>query len=237
MTKDPIECVYPNVRPKDASTLILLDRSGPTPKILVGRRHAGHEFMPSKFVFPGGRVEIGDRRVPVAGELDPQVETRLMRRTEQPSRAKARGFAVAAIREAFEETGLLIGKRLGADARKLPNGPWRAFADAGIQPDLSEMRFIARAVTPPRRLRRFDTRFFVLDAGAIAHRIEGFVGPDAELVELIWLPITDAQKLDILPITRIVLAGLESWIASDLRHDLPVPYYRTLRRRFTRELL
>jgi len=78
MTIDPVRCVYPNVRPKDASTLILLDRSGATPKVLVGRRHAGHEFMPSKFVFPGGRVEIGDRRVPVAGELDPEDEARLM---------------------------------------------------------------------------------------------------------------------------------------------------------------
>ncbi len=237
MTIDPVRCVYPNVRPKDASTLILLDRSGATPKVLVGRRHAGHEFMPSKFVFPGGRVEIGDRRVPVAGELDPEDEARLMRRTEQPSRAKARAFAVAAIREAFEETGLLIGRRLGGDAPKLPDGPWRAFADAGVQPDLSEFRFIARAVTPPRRPRRFDTRFFALDARAIAHRIDGMVGPDAELVELIWLPIADAQTLDILPITRTILAGLEAWIASDLRRDLPVPYYRTLRRRFTRELL
>src|SRR6266498_175976 len=43
---------FPNLRPKDAATIILIDRSGVTPKVLMGRRHHGHKFMPSKFVFP-----------------------------------------------------------------------------------------------------------------------------------------------------------------------------------------
>ena len=46
---------HPNITPKDASTLILLDRSGAEPKVLMGKRHDRHVFMPGAYVFPGGR--------------------------------------------------------------------------------------------------------------------------------------------------------------------------------------
>ena len=52
---------HPYVRPKDAATLILVDRSGSAPKVLLGKRHARHKFMPGRYVFPGGRVDPGDR--------------------------------------------------------------------------------------------------------------------------------------------------------------------------------
>ena len=48
----------PNLRPRDSATLILIDRSNAVPKVLLGRRHERHRFLPGKFVFPGGRVEI-----------------------------------------------------------------------------------------------------------------------------------------------------------------------------------
>src|SRR5919201_4506647 len=105
---------FANLRPRDAATIILIDRSHAEPKVLMGRRHEGHKFMPGKFVFPGGRVDMGDRYVPVAGQLDPQVEARLMTRLRRPSRIRARVLAVAAIREAYEETGLLLGKRVAS---------------------------------------------------------------------------------------------------------------------------
>ena len=225
----------PTLRPKDAATIILIDRSVAQPKVLMGRRHEAHKFMPGKFVFPGGRVDVQDRYVPVAGRLDPNVEHRLMQRLRRPSRIRARVLAVAAIREAFEETGLLLGTKV-ASAPKLPDG-WHAFADASVQPSLDELHFIARAVTPPGRPRRFDTRFFAADARAIAHRIEGIIGPDAELVELTWVPIAAARKLDLPSITQIVLGDLETRIAGGFGHELPVPYYRSVNRRFVRELL
>ncbi|MGE3998189.1 MAG: NUDIX hydrolase, partial [Variibacter sp.] len=55
---------FPNVRPRDAATLIVLDRTGAEPKVMMGRRHDRHKFMPGKFVFPGGRVEAYDGRMP-----------------------------------------------------------------------------------------------------------------------------------------------------------------------------
>ena len=112
LTRTERDQSFPNLRPKDAATIILIDRSSAEPKVLMGRRHHGHKFMPSKFVFPGGRVDVSDRYVPVVGELDPRVEARLMQRLRRPSRIRARVLAVAAIREAFEETGILLGTRV-----------------------------------------------------------------------------------------------------------------------------
>jgi len=220
----------------DAATLILIDRTGPLPKVLLGRRHQGHSFMPDKFVFPGGRVEAIDRLMPAASPLDPRAESRLMRHAVRPSRAKARAMALAAIRETFEETGLLIGTRRNIPP-KTPGGAWAAFAEAKVHPELAGMHFIARAVTPPRLARRYDTRFFTIDAQAVGHRVDGVVGPDAELVELVWLPIAETARLDLATITGVVLRALDLRIQAGLNHDEPVPYYYMARGRFRRDLL
>jgi len=226
----------PYVRPKDAATLILVDRAGRVPKVLLGKRHHGHKFMPGKFVFPGGRVDPADRRMPVARPLDPATQAHLMKRLQRPSAEKARAFALAAIRETFEEMGLLLGVRERATA-KVPRGPWTAFAKADILPDLGALHFIGRAITPPGRPRRFDARFFTMDASAIAHRIEGVTGPDAELVELVWMPLADAKALDMPAVTGVMMEELDARIADGFGHDLPVPFYSMPRGRFRREML
>src|SRR6058998_3405460 len=95
---------FPYLRPKDAATLILIDRAGEVPKVLLGRRHGGHKFMPGKFVFPGGRVERPDRLLAIASPLHPEVEQHLLRSVRRPDSAAARALALAAIRETFEET-------------------------------------------------------------------------------------------------------------------------------------
>jgi 8-oxo-dGTP pyrophosphatase MutT (NUDIX family) len=229
---------HPNQTPREAATLIIIDRAAGPPKILLGRRHTRHKFMPGKFVFPGGRVEPADRTVAAANEFDPRVSARLRARMRRPSPAKSRAFAIAAIRETFEETGLMLGASgvawSGAGAGE---APWTQFAAQNVCPDLSAMHFIARAITPPRRPRRFDTRFFALDAEAIAFRVDGVVGPDAELVELVWMPLSEAEQLEIPPITKAVLGELEHRIACGFDHSLPVPFYRWIGRRFTRSLI
>ena len=228
---------HPNLTPKDAATLILLDRSSSQPKVLMGKRHHGHVFLPGKFVFPGGSVDPSDRRMTVDAPLDPRAEAKLMLHIRRPSAAKARALVLSAIRETFEETGLLLGSKR-ADAPKTPAGPWSAFADANIHPDLSGIHFIARAITPPRRARRYDTRFFTADASAIAHRIDGKVGPDAELVELVWLPLDDIkQRIELLAITELVLRDLHAQIEAGFSHDLPVPFYHVKHGRRVRDML
>ena len=165
---------FPPMRPRDAATMIIIDRATPAPQVLLGRRHHGHKFMPGKFVFPGGRVEPIDRRMPSATSIEPRVEARLMQLMPRASAAKARGLMLAAIRETFEETGLLLGTQSREPVRS-PGGLWDAFAQAGIAPDLAAIHFVARAVTPPGRSKRFDTRFFAVDAREIAARREGVV--------------------------------------------------------------
>jgi len=226
----------PNLRPKDAATLILIDQSGASPKVLLGKRHHGHKFMPGKFVFPGGGVEPADRRMPTARPLDRAAEHRLMRAVKRPGPLQARALALAAIRETYEETGILIGVP-APGAPPTPQGAWAAFAEAQVLPDLAAIHFVARAITPPRRPKRFDTRFFAADANAIAYRIDGMIGPDAELTELTWMPMRQARQLDMPAITAVVLEELEERIDAGLRPDLPVPFYQMRHRHFVRELL
>ena len=90
---------------------------------------------------------------------------------------------------------------------------------------------------PPKRPLRFDSRFFAADVEAIAHRADGFVGPDSELIELVWLPITEARRLDMPGITAVVLEELQDRIAAAMSPDHPVPFYRMLHKRFVREVL
>jgi len=236
LTRSMRDQSFPNVKPRDSATLILVDPAGHVPKVLLGRRHERHRFLPGKFVFPGGRIERADRLMTVAAALHEHHANKLMQRVRRPSMAKAAAFALAAVRETYEETGIMLGTRASGPMR-VPPGPWETFARAGITPDLSAVHFIARAITPPRRPLRFDSRFFTTDVAAIARRDDGFVGPDKELVELVWLPITEARRLDMPGITAVVLEELQDRIAAGMSHGHPVPLYRMLNKRFVREIL
>lgn len=228
---------HPSLRkPRDAATIILLDRTGTAPKVLMGKRHAGHVFMAGKYVFPGGRVDPSDGRMNVFGMLDEKVEARLLTRMQRPSSTRARALGLAAVRELAEETGLLIGSR-DAGPPPAPSEAWKPFAEHGVFPSLDGLVFVARAITPPNRPRRYDTRFFAADAEVVAHRVEGIVGPEAELVDLVWVSLKEAQSLDLPMITRTVLADLERRLESGLMLDQPVPFYRAVRGLMVREEL
>jgi 8-oxo-dGTP pyrophosphatase MutT (NUDIX family) len=228
---------WPNLRPRDAATLIVIDRRGAKPKVLMGRRHPGHVFMPGKFVFPGGRVDPGDRHMIVAGALHPRAEAALNARVARPSEQRGRVLALAAIRETFEETGLLIGTREHGPPEPVPEGAWSAFREHGIFPDLEAVHVVARAITPPRRPRRFDTRFFAVDREAIAAEVEGVTGPESELIELAWVTLAEAASLELPTITQVILEELQDRLAAGFSQELPVPFYYERRGRFVRELL
>jgi 8-oxo-dGTP pyrophosphatase MutT (NUDIX family) len=227
---------FPDSVPRDAATLMLIDRSGAEPKVLLGRRHASHKFMPGKFVFPGGRIEAQDGKMQAASELDPRTEAKLALRPRDETVPPPRAFALAAVRETFEETGLLLGVKSAAPPA-VPHAEWEGFATASVFPDLAHIHFVARAVTPPRRPKRFDTRFFTADATAVADKVEGVVGPDSELVELVWIPIVEATRLDMPTITGVVLEELDARVKAGMGHDLPVPYYFMVDGQFRRETL
>ena len=225
------------LRPRNAATLILVDRTAGKTRVLMGKRHAGHKFMPGKFVFPGGAVEPGDRKMNVAGALDEVVQAKLLAQTRRSSPEFARALALAAIRETFEETGLALGVTDRGAPPSPPEGAWTRFAATGVFPTLEGIDFLARAITPPGRVRRFDARFFVAEASLIAHRAEGAVHPDAELVELTWIPIEKALELDIPRITRTILGDLAALGAAPANRFRPRPFYRELRARRIRDEL
>ena len=207
------------LRPKDAATLILT-RGGAKPEVLMGRRAPGHVFMASKWVFPGGRIERSDFTAAAASELSDDVARRL--ETEAPAR-RARAIALAAVRETFEETGLILGR---AAPPATVAGPWRAYRQAGALPDLSALSYIARAITPPGRSRRFDARFFMAPAQALLTP-EPTAGC-GELAEIAWLPLDDARALDLPAITRFVLEELGQRLEQP---DRPLPFVRMVRGR------
>ena len=224
-------------RPRDAASLILLDGKGRKTKILLGKRHHDHKFMPGKYVFPGGRLEPCDRTMNVAGALDPLVEMRLTKRRPAAGPTFARALALAAIRETFEETGLALGTREFGAPEKAPPGAWTDYAETGTMPDLQELHFIARAITPPSRPKRFDTRFFAVDARHIAIKLEGFVHEEAELVGLTWVGLDEAEKLDLPEITSRVLAELRARLAAGMSRFLPAPYFYQHRGHWRRDEL
>ncbi|MDO8878866.1 MAG: NUDIX hydrolase [Pseudolabrys sp.] len=236
MTKSERDQSSPDSEPRDAATVMLIDRAGPTAKVLLGRRHHNHKFMPGKFVFPGGRIEALDRAMSAVSELHPDTEAKLLERVANPSAELARAFALAAVRELAEETGLLLGAK-GDAAPASPGETWEEFAKAKVHPDLGGVHFIARAITPPKRPKRFDTRFFTADATGIAHKIEGVVGPDSELVELVWMPIEEAATFDMPTITSVILEELGARVEAGMAHALPVPFYYQQDGKFFRELL
>jgi 8-oxo-dGTP pyrophosphatase MutT (NUDIX family) len=212
-------------RPRDAATLILTRSGGGGAEVLMGRRARGHVFMASKWVFPGGRVERSDAGAPAASELRPAAGARLAR---EVSPRRARALALAAVRETFEETGLLLAEP--APPVRVA-GPWREFRAAGALPDLAALSYVARAITPPGRSRRFDARFFMAGAEALLHP-EPTAG-SGELDEIAWLPLADARALDLPAITRFVLAE----VAERLAHpDRPLPFVRMVRGRHVVEL-
>lgn len=230
-----METKAPPLRPRDAATLLLLDRQGGAFRVLMGRRHSSHVFMPGKFVFPGGRTDPGDGRVPVAHGLHPAEEAKLTVRATRTTPMRARAIALSAIRETYEEAGLLIGSK-AAFSTSRPD--WQGFAEHGVMPSLQGLRFVARAVTPPGRVRRFDTRFLAAFRDDVAVELpQG--GPTNELEELVWLPLDEARKADVPAITRTILEEVQKRLADDPRLSPggPVPFYRMLNNRFVRDLL
>ena len=206
------------VRPRDAATLIIVRRDAVEPRVLMGRRHKSHSFMPEKWVFPGGRVDRVDYRAPSASELRAPVKESLVR---TGSESLARALGMAAVRETFEEAGLKLASV--AASRRL-SGPWAEFGSDGVLPDLDALDLIARAITPPYRPKRFDARFFTAEA----ERLQSLepAGVSGELDEIAWVDLTEAMALDLPNVTRFVLQELKLRLEDSSRRPVSLRYSR-----------
>jgi 8-oxo-dGTP pyrophosphatase MutT (NUDIX family) len=149
---------------RDAATVIAGRDTSEGLQVFLVRRNAGAAFLPDRYVFPGGRVDAGDRDEAVrrlrgsAGEVDP-------------------AFAMTAARETFEEAGLLFADRLvhGGELAKLRRAMHagevtfgQVLERLGASVDASQLQYFSRWITPKgeHATRRFDARFFVARAPA-----------------------------------------------------------------------
>lgn len=203
------------VRPKNAATIMIIRRDAAKPRVLMGRRHGGHSFMPDRWVFPGGRIDRADYTAPYATDLRPDVQAVFDAHLKP---GKGRALALAAVRETFEEAGLLLAK----PAPKRPAaGPWREFIEQGCQPDLEALDVIARAITPPAVGKRFDTWFLLAEA-------ERLLSLDrqadcGELDEIAWVDFDEAMKLELPTVTRMMLKEVLARMEDPSR---PKPFFR-----------
>jgi 8-oxo-dGTP pyrophosphatase MutT (NUDIX family) len=203
------------VRPKNAATVMIIRRDGPKPRVLMGRRHGGHSFMPDRWVFPGGRIDRADYRAPSANDLKPDVAATFD--AHLPA-GRGRALALAAVRETWEEAGLLL-------ARPAPTrpaaGPWRSFVEQGALADLEALDVIARAITPPAVGKRFDTWFLLADAERlISLERQADCG---ELEEIAWVDFDEAQGLPLPTVTRMMIKEAGARMTDPAR---PKPFIR-----------
>lgn len=208
------------VKPRDAATLIIVRSDGAEPRILMGQRAAGHTFMPNKFVFPGGKVDAGDHRLQPPYDLHPAVMARLARGS---SESRARALAMAAIRETFEETGLVLGEP-DTPTLKTRSPHWRSFLQFDVNPRLDRLHLVARAITPPYRSRRYDARFFMADADLIQGDVHEAPQGSGELLRLHWVSLADTHALPLPSITRMVLGEVERRLERGHKPEDPGPF-------------
>ena len=204
---------------RNAATVIVVRNKYDNPSVLMGQRGVNAAFMPSKFVFPGGAVDDQDLAIDIKKSINAVCKKRLLKENENGPWS---ALVAAAIRELFEETGQIIGvEQEGPE----PPSSWRDFAKTGYVPDASHMSFVFRAITPPGRPRRFDARFFLIQAEELRTNLDDFSMASDELSHLQWIPLTDTKNFDLPFITQVVLAE----VSGNLKNSGPpaqVPFFQ-----------
>ncbi|MGJ8559287.1 MAG: NUDIX hydrolase [Litorimonas sp.] len=200
-------------RPRIAATVVLTIGDRHNPKILMGQRSKRHDFMPSVYVFPGGRVDRIDSFAPYAGDLSARTE-RVLEAAVPPR--KARAIALSCIRETYEETGLMIGTDAAHQRRNMKNPTYDAFRKAGQVPDISNLEVFGRAITPPHRHKRFDAWFFHRHLGDVA---PPDVGDSRELLNVGWFTLDEIEALELQRATVMMMGVFKDYV----RRPTPEP--------------
>jgi len=206
--------------PRDAATVMLLRPAGGGVEVLMLRRVAAMKFAPGAYVFPGGSVDPADYDAPVGwhGPDPADFGARLGASAEM-----ARALVCAAVRETFEEAGVLLAGPPDGGPVADPSGPsWEADRAALVAGEVTLAELLsrrglvlradllvpwARWITPEGEPRRFDARFFAaaLPPGQVA------TGHAAESDRIAWLRPADAiesaraGQISLLPPTATTL--------------------------------
>ncbi|WP_166416658.1 NUDIX hydrolase [Cochlodiniinecator piscidefendens] len=215
-----METVIDKTAIRNAATVILLRDRDTNPAILMGQRGSKAVFMPNKFVFPGGAVDAGDADISLAQTMS---DTCIQRLRQDADATLSPALQVAAIREVWEETGLILGEK--GDWQGQPPEDWRSFSATGHIPSAAGFSFVFRAITPPGRPRRFDARFFLADAAQIQGDIDDFSHASDELSSLQWIPIEETRSFNLPFITEVVLAEIMGQLKTGSQPQ-SVPFFK-----------
>jgi 8-oxo-dGTP pyrophosphatase MutT (NUDIX family) len=204
------------VRPRDAASLILLRGEGRALEVLAGRRPLHVKFMPGVYVFPGGAIDPPDR---IAWSVETGTETlgpKLMR------------SARAALRETWEEAGVLIGRA----GRLPPAAPARspiehAYLERGLVAAVDLLTYVGRAITPSHSFRRFNTRFFLGDG----NDVHGEPVASEELEDVGWHPVGHEAFASFRDVTRFMLARAIALRQGTANGEAPLFYWAKNARR------
>ncbi|HET7321796.1 MAG TPA: NUDIX domain-containing protein [Longimicrobiaceae bacterium] len=183
--------------PRPASTVVLAREGTDGVEVLLLRRPGRSRFAAGAWVFPGGRVDADDAALDLSSHASGPSAAEWAARLGLDDADEATGFVVAALREAWEETGVLLTR--GAcpdlrDARRAVLADELAFSvlveHEGLQLATDELLYIAHWVTPEPEPRRYDTRFFLarVEPGTACE----LVGD--ELVEARWTAPAEAVR-------------------------------------------
>jgi 8-oxo-dGTP pyrophosphatase MutT (NUDIX family) len=202
------------VKPRDAGSLIIW-RAGA--EVLMGRRSRKAAFVPDFFVFPGGRLDAADSAVRAATPLDADAVARM---GVHGDAALAEALALAAVRETFEETGLLLAE-IG-DIGDTVHPEWAQWKTRDLAPGLHRLRYFGRAITSPSSPIRFHARFFA----ARAEEFRGEIAGSGELSELGFYPATEVlANMPVVDVTEFMLNRVIAYAADPLRFDPRTPIF------------
>jgi 8-oxo-dGTP pyrophosphatase MutT (NUDIX family) len=205
------------VKPSDAATMIVW-RSGPAgAEVLMGRRSRHAAFVPDFFVFPGGRIDPADHAVRAATPLDPAAVKRMGVRRNAPL---AEALAIAAVRETFEETGLLLAE--SGDVGAVAHPEWANWKARSLAPGLHRLGYFGRAITSPISPIRFHARFFI----AAAEALQGELAGSGELSELDFYPVTEVlAHMPVVDVTEFMLNRIIAYAAAPERFNPRTPVF------------
>jgi 8-oxo-dGTP pyrophosphatase MutT (NUDIX family) len=186
-------------------------------EVLMGRRSRRAAFVPDFFVFPGGRLDAADHEIRTATTLDPATVKRMGVRRNA---SLAVALAVAAVRETFEETGLLLAEN--GDVGEVADPVWAHWKARGLAPGLHRLQYFGRAITSPISPIRFHARFFIAHADALQGEIAG----SGELAELGYYPVTEVlAHMPIVDVTEFMLNRATAYAAAPDRFNPMTPVF------------
>ena len=186
----------------------------------MGRRHAKARFKPGVYVFPGGMLERMDHTARPATQLDRSITAKI---AVGGSHKRAQALAMAAVRETFEESGLIIGG--SGEVGHSGDPTWAEYRAQGLAPNLGALRYLGRAITPTFQPMRFHARFFYV----AAESVRGAIVANGELVDLQWVRLSEREHLPMMNVTHLMLDTLAKHLSGETTKS-PFLYFARGRR-------